>query len=177
MEILPNSAPQHGFSSVHVTQITDEKRTRMSGPAMRGFANLAELWDLNTHARLVALGALPRSTYYKWQRQAEEHEGFTLPLDVLLRISAMLGIHKALRTIFTDAEEGVRWLKYPNEGVAFGGQSPLDIILSGSQDGIMHVRRFLDAWRGGLFSAPIKEDDFAVDPDDIVIIGKDGNVQ
>jgi hypothetical protein len=38
--------------------------------------------------------------------------------------------------------------------VVFGGLPPLDLVTSGSQDGLLSVRRFLDGARGGLYMRP-----------------------
>jgi hypothetical protein len=42
------------------------------------------------------------------------------------------------------------WLKKPHDAPVFGGQPPLNLLTSG----LMLVRRYLDAWRGGVFAAP-----------------------
>lgn len=81
-------------------------------------------------------------------------ESLTLPLDTLLRISAVLGIHKALAILFVREGEALAWLRSPHEGPLFGGQSPIGVMLSGSHDGLLVVRRYLDAWRGGLRGGP-----------------------
>ena len=58
-----------------------------------------------------------------------------------------MGIHKALRIIFTEAGRGYSWVKRANE--AFGGASALDIMLAGEFTDIMRVRHYLDNIRGG----------------------------
>jgi hypothetical protein len=130
-------------------------RRRVSGPGVRAFLNVMDQWGLPEAERLRILGRPSRSTYHLWAAKARAGAGLALPLDTLIRISAVLGIYKALQILFSDAGEGVGWLKGPNKGVAFGGQPPLALVTSGTQDGIMRVRRYLDAWRGGLFAAPI----------------------
>lgn len=45
------------------------------------------------------------------------------------------------------------------------------LMLSGTQDGMLQVRRYLDAWRGGLHGAPAPGSDVpAVTRDDLVIV-------
>ena len=66
----------------------------------------------------------------------------------------MLGIHKNLRILFARPEDEIAWLTNPNDAPVFGGQPPLNLVTSGTQDGLMLVRRYLDAWRGGVFAAP-----------------------
>jgi hypothetical protein len=72
----------------------------------------------------------------------------------------VLRVFKALQIVFPRDTDGVAWLRSPNRAPVFGGQSPLTLLVAGSQDGIMTVRRYLDAWRGGLFAAPVPEADY-----------------
>jgi hypothetical protein len=48
----------------------------------------------------------------------------------------------------------VTWLRGPHLATIFGGRPPLDLAVSGTQDGLLSVRRFLDAARGGLYMEP-----------------------
>jgi hypothetical protein len=70
------------------------------------------------------------------------------------RISAVLGIHQGLGILFPTEQLGVEWLRTPHNAVVFGGRPPLDLVTSGSQDGLLLVRRFLDGARGGLYMQP-----------------------
>ncbi|QPB18805.1 antitoxin Xre/MbcA/ParS toxin-binding domain-containing protein [Rhizobium sp. 007] len=129
-------------------------RKRLSAPALRTFLAIADLWGLNEEQRLLVLGYPSRSTYHNWAKQAREHGAFTLDVDTLIRISAVLGIHQALGILFADERLGVAWLRTPHEALVFGGHPPLDVLTSGTQDGLMTVRRFLDAARGGIYMHP-----------------------
>jgi len=71
-----------------------------------------------------------------------------LPVDTLLRLSAVLAIHKNLRILFARAEDENAWLNSPNDAPVFAGQPPIDLVTNGTQDGLVLVRRYLDAWRG-----------------------------
>ena len=47
----------------------------------------------------------------------------------------------------------------------------MELITSGDQDALRSVRRYLDAWRGGIFAPPVPNFDDAVKPladDDLV---------
>jgi hypothetical protein len=129
-------------------------RRRLSGPALRTFLTIADRWGLAEEQRRLVLGYPSRSTYHNWAKLAREGQPLTLDVDVLLRISAVFGIHQALGVLFADQAEGVRWLKGPHMAPAFGGQPPLALVTSGTQDGLLAVRRFLDAARGGLYMPP-----------------------
>ncbi len=55
--------------------------------------------------------------------------------------------------------------------LAAASQPPLSLLANGTQDGLMLVRRYLDAWRGGLFAAPNAADrNFAPYSDDDIVI-------
>ena len=58
-----------------------------------------------------------------------------------------MGIHKALKIVFSEASRGYAWIKAPN--AAFGDRSALDVMLGGELTDLMRVRRYLDAERGG----------------------------
>ncbi|HYI84894.1 MAG TPA: antitoxin Xre/MbcA/ParS toxin-binding domain-containing protein [Acetobacteraceae bacterium] len=130
----------------------------MSGPGLRTFNAIADLWDLTEGERLLVLGSPSRSTYYGWLKAAREHTDVTLSVDTLTRVSAVLGIHKALKILFATEREGIEWLRGPHRAAVFGGRPPLDLVICGTQDGLMTVRRFLDAARGGVYMEPNEAD-------------------
>jgi hypothetical protein len=149
-----------------------ENRRRLSAPGMRTFLAIADLWGLDEGQRLLILGCPARSTFHKWAKTAREHGELTLDVDTLTRISAMLGIHQALGILHGSEQEGIAWLKTPHRATIFGGRPPLDLVTSGTQDGLMAVRRFLDAARGGLYMAPVETLDRDFQPyrdEDLVI--------
>lgn len=134
-------------------------RKRLSAPGLRSFLAIADLWGLDERQRLLVLGLPSRSTYYNWVKAVREHRAITLDVDVLLRLSAVLGIHQALGVLYADEAAGVRWLHTPNDARVFGGEPPLRLVASGTQDGLLTVRRFLDAARGGLYMEPNRLDE------------------
>lgn len=129
-------------------------RRRLSAPGLRTFLAIADLWRLTEEERLLILGLPSRSTFYNWVRAVREHRDITLDVDVLIRISAVLGIHQALGVLHGSEHDGAAWLRMPHDGLVFGGRPPMDLVTSGSQDGLMTVRRFLDAARGGTYMEP-----------------------
>jgi hypothetical protein len=46
------------------------------------------------------------------------------------------------------------WVWVPHQATIFGGLSPLDLVTAGAQDGLVTVRRFLDAARSGHYMTP-----------------------
>jgi hypothetical protein len=123
---------------------------RVSGPGLRTFLAITERYAIPTRDRIALLGEPSKLTYHEWVRKARGDMALTLPLDTLTRISGLLGIHKALGILFPVEAEAMTWLKGPHRGELFGGQAPLEIMIDGGLDSILIVRRYLDAWRGGL---------------------------
>jgi uncharacterized protein (DUF2384 family) len=161
---------EQGPQRLDPARFVPANRRRLSAPALRTFLAIADLWGLTEQQRLLVLGYPSRSTYHNWCKQAREHGAFTLDVDVLTRISAVLGIHQALGTLFADERQGVDWLRAPHQALVFGGRPPLDLVTSGSQDGLLTVRRFLDGARGGVYMAPNAIDEVFTPYDDADIV-------
>lgn len=64
----------------------------------------------------------------------------------MFRLAALIGIHKALRYMFSAPERGYEWVRKPN--AAFRGHSALDKMLQGAPTDLADVRAYLDAERG-----------------------------
>ncbi|MCA3697195.1 MbcA/ParS/Xre antitoxin family protein [Aquidulcibacter sp.] len=117
--------------------------TQDEGAAMfRAALNLFDKWDVTDEQAAVLLD-MPVRTYRRWKAEGPGR----LSRDGRARLSNLLGIHKALRIIFTEASRGYAWIKAANS--AFGGASALDIMLGGELTDLMRVRRYLDAERAG----------------------------
>lgn len=148
------TAVEQGPDRLDVTRFKPAIRRRLSAPGLRTFLAIADLWGLTAEDRRLVLGLPPSSTYHGWVKTARAHGDLTLPVDTLLRISAVLGIHQALGLLFLTEREAVEWLRTSHKATVFGGKPPLELVVGGTQDGLLTVRRFLDAARGGLYMEP-----------------------
>jgi hypothetical protein len=110
---------------------------------LRAAFNLFRLWQVGDTQAKILLGQPSPSTFYRWKRG----EIGTVPHDTVWRLGDLMGIHKALRYLFTEPERGYAWISRPN--AAFGGRSALDRMLAGAPGDITAVRAYLDAERGG----------------------------
>ena len=117
--------------------ISDEEAAAM----FRAALNLFHLWGVSDEQAAVLLD-LNRRTYARWKSGIPGRLG----RDGKARLSNLMGIHKALRTIFRDPTRGYEWIKAPNE--VFDGRSALAVLLGGELTDLMRVRRYLDAERG-----------------------------
>ncbi|MGA8277711.1 MAG: MbcA/ParS/Xre antitoxin family protein [Rhodanobacteraceae bacterium] len=128
------------------TSAASKAATRdLSGPVLRTFFRIADLWRLTAGEQRHLLGDPPPSTFFKWK---QGHRG-TLSRDVLERISYMLGIYKALEILLPAPERADAWVRTANTSPVFGGRAPLDRMLSGNVADLYVVRQYLDANRGG----------------------------
>ena len=130
---IPRQAPAGTQGTV-----TDEEARAM----LRAVLNLLAKWNLRREEQLVLLGGPSDRTFQRWRAG----EIGPLPNDTVFRLGDLLGIHKALRYMFTDADRAYGWVKRPNE--ALGGKSALDVMLQGAPSDISRVRAYLDAERG-----------------------------
>jgi hypothetical protein len=118
--------------------VTDEEARAMA----RATVNLFARWNLTDTDALTLLGDLSPGTYARWKAG----EATRIGRDLKARLSNLLGIHKALRMVFTEPERGYAWIRRKN--AAFGGRSALDVMLGGDLTDLMRVRRLLEAERG-----------------------------
>ena len=126
-------------------QTTVSDRKRLSGPALRTFSRIAELWNLSVREPMTLLGLSARSIIIKWKKDLNT----ALPRDTLERISYILGAYKALQILLPDEQAADEWVRRPNSAPPFGGQSARDRMLSDRVSGLYAVRQYLDAQRNG----------------------------
>jgi hypothetical protein len=109
---------------------------------LRAAFRLFEKWGVSDAEARVLLGQPSASTFYRWKRG----EIGGVPADTAWRLGDLMGIHKALRYLFTDVERCYAWVRKPS--TAFGGVSALDRMLAGAPSDLTAVRHYLDAERG-----------------------------
>ncbi len=121
-----------------VATITDEEGEAMA----RAAVNLFRHWGITDAEACVLLGGVSKRTYARWK----DGEIGRLTIDQKTRLSVLMGIHKALRILFTEKARVYDWVKKPN--TAFAEKSALDVMLGGYLTDLFRVRHYLDAARG-----------------------------
>jgi hypothetical protein len=121
-------------------------RARLSPAAVEGMIRLADFWRLSSAEAASLLGDISERT---WFRLKKGEGAGVLSQDTLTRVSALVGIFKGLRLLFSLplADE---WIKLPNKGPLFSGRTPLERMIEGGIPAMLQVRRHIDALRGGL---------------------------
>src|SRR5690554_3408962 len=101
--------------------ITNEEAAALA----RTTVNLFRAWGLTDNEARVLLGDMAQRTWARWKTG----DVGRVDRDLRARMSILMGIHKALRYLFTDPARGYVWIRKPSE--AFDGHSALDIMLRG----------------------------------------------
>lgn len=127
--------------STSVIASSADPQSDLAGPALRAFFSIAERWRLTPDQRCRLLGSSSQGAFLEWER---ERAG-PIPDDVLVRISYILGIYKALRTLFSNAEQADTWISQANTARIFGGGTALERMLGGELEDLRLVRNCLDA--------------------------------
>ena len=121
-------------------------RARLTPSAVDGLVRLAEIWRLTAPEVCALLGDVSERTWFRMKKG--EWSG-TLSQDGLTRISALVGIFKGLRLLFSEPLSD-EWVRLPNKGPLYAGRRPLDAMIEGGIPKMLEVRRHIDALRGGL---------------------------
>lgn len=124
----------------------DDSHTKdLQSVGLKAFASVVALWKL-TGREAAALMDMSDST---WKRAQKPGFAGQLSKDQTLRLSALIGVYKALELYF-DPPLSQQWVKLPNTGPEFDGVRPVDAMIEGGLPKILRVRTYLDALRGGL---------------------------
>src|ERR1039458_7321895 len=118
--------------------ISDEEAAAM----FRAALNLFRLWSVTDENAAILLD-LPVRSFRRWKAG----EIGRIDRDTKARLSNLMGIHKALRIIFSEPQRGYAWIQAPNS--VFAGRTALEVMLGGELTDLMRVRRHLDSERGG----------------------------
>lgn len=113
--------------------------------ALKAFGNVVASWGLSL-GEAAALADMSEST---WKRARKPGYTGDLTHDQMLRLSAVIGIYKALKLYFSDPL-AIQWVSLPNTGPLFAGARPVDAMIEGGLPQILEVRSYLDALRGGM---------------------------
>ena len=130
-ETRPNQESENGSGGV----VTPEEAAAM----FRTVLHLFDRWGLRNDQKVILLGGVSERSIRRWRRQGVGR----VPLDTIHRMNDLLGIHKALRSMFTEMPRSYGWVARPNQ--LFAGMTPLDVMLQGRPRDISRVRAYLDA--------------------------------
>ncbi|QXI29957.1 antitoxin Xre-like helix-turn-helix domain-containing protein [Pseudomonas vanderleydeniana] len=113
--------------------------------ALRTAVTIMERWKASPREIENTL-RISRSTY---SRVKEQGRAVSLDDDQIARISLILNVHGALRTIFDNPENVYGFPRMTNDNDFFEGRTPLEIMATGSFINLYETFRRIDALRGG----------------------------
>jgi hypothetical protein len=125
--------------------VQDRAAADMQAVGLKAFGRIADAWSLSGR-EAAALADMSEST---WKRAKKPGFAGDLTHDQMLRLSALVGLYKALELYF-EPPLARRWVKLENNGPEFDGRRPVDAMIAGGLPKIMQVRNYVDALRGGL---------------------------
>ena len=88
------------------------------------------------------LGNLSETTLYEWKANKYTQ---ILSDDVIERISYIIGIYKSLNILIPLNKDVCDWIKKPNKGSLFKGDSALKYMLKGKVEDLTDVYCYLNA--------------------------------
>jgi hypothetical protein len=113
---------------------------------LRTALRILDKWDASSEQACRIL-RISRSTYTRAKQTGSEWS-VGLDMDQMQRISFVLNIHAALRTVFDNPENVYGFPSMDNNNEFFNGRKPLDIMAQGDFVSLYETFRRVDALRG-----------------------------
>ena len=139
MPVSARAGSSAATASPSGVEVTQEEAAAM----LRAAFNLFGRWQLDGTQSRRLLGSPSERTFQRWK----SGEVASVPHDTICRLGDLMGIHKALRYMFSEPQRGYDWIRKPN--IAFSEYSALDRMLQGAPSDLTAVRAYLDAERAG----------------------------
>jgi len=130
-------------SPKHIVPVTGDYTKAEHEAMQRAVINLFAKWGVKDADAAIIFGGISKKTVQRWR----EGDYGRVNRDMADRMSNLLGVHKALRIVFSDSQRGYDWINTENK--AFGGKSALDVLRRGGMEDLIRIRRYLDSVRGG----------------------------
>jgi len=139
-----SSQPVAGFGVDLSANLADKHvQKRLSPTARKAFFKIITAWKIRDEGAKQLLGGISNGAFYQLKRGESKT---ALDQDRLVRISLLVGIFKALNTLYSQKLADA-WISLPNNNPMFAGESPLAYMVRGGQPAMMRVRQLLDSRR------------------------------
>jgi antitoxin Xre/MbcA/ParS-like protein len=122
------------------TMQTIDNNARRGHVALKGFFKIGERWGCSDEELKQLLGGISETTLKHYQTLPNEE----LPKSVLLRVSYVMGIYRAVGTLFQNPNQGHRHVRRPSNADPFNGSSALNYMLIGTEESLEKTRRYFD---------------------------------
>ena len=126
----------------------DSHRPVDASETLRVFFAICRAWNLSEIQTQTLLGA-DRDTYLQWKGgEVKPH----LPMQTLERISYVVRIFEAIRSLIQPVTAANAWVHAANAGSPFCGRSALETMLSADTENLRQVCLYLESQMSGDFS-------------------------
>lgn len=125
-------------------QMTAERRRALASAGLRAYPNIARAWGLREREAARLLGT-SESTYRRWKQNPDNAQA---DVNLLERLSLVLGIYKSLQILLPRPEAANDWVNRPNTHPRFAGRAPIERMRAGNVADLVVVREHLDGARG-----------------------------
>jgi len=141
-----SSRPLAGFGVDLSTNLADKHVQERLGPtARKAFFKIITAWKIRDEEAKQLLGGISNGAFYQLKGGQSKT---TLDQDRLVRISLLVGVFKALNTLYSQKLADA-WISLPNNNPMFAGEAPLSYMVKGGQPAMIRVRQLLDSRRAG----------------------------
>ncbi|OWY12423.1 hypothetical protein B6V73_18245 [Thioclava sp. JM3] len=125
--------------------MTETAADQRAAVGLKAYGRIIAQWGLSAPeaAALVGLNEADLG------RARDPDETISLTEDQVLRLSAVLGIYKALGTYFEDPMARL-WMTRANAGPLFAGARPVDVAIEGGLPALLEIRRASEGVAMGL---------------------------
>ena len=138
------SQPVAGFGADMAVDLSDKQvQKRLSPAARKAFFKITQAWKIRDEEAKQLLGGISNGAFYQLKGGTLKA---SLDQDRLVRVSLLVGIFKALNTLYSQKLADA-WISLPNANPMFAGDAPLAYMVKGGQPAMMRVRQLLDARR------------------------------
>ena len=111
--------------------------------ALEVYTHIVESWKLDDSGAEKMLAVDSNA----WMQIKNGTWSGSLGQEQLMRISAVIGLHRALHSCFNESLAN-RWVKRPNTGPIFSGDKPIDVMIKGGLQVMIKVRRYMSSSLG-----------------------------
>lgn len=108
--------------------------------ATETYTNIVKAWKLNDSDAKKLLDVETRT----WMQIKSGTWSRPLEKEQLMRISAIMGLHRALHSCF-NKDLANRWVKRSNTGPMFSGREPIDVMIEGGLAVMIKTRRYMES--------------------------------
>ena len=114
--------------------------------AIEAYIRASGYWKLTNLVAGKMISVSPRTVV----RVKEGTWKGSLNQDQQMRVSALIGLYKALHLYFGNDDLADEWIALPNAGPLFSGRKPVDAMIEEGLPMIMKTRNYVDALRDGV---------------------------